>query len=56
MGQKWNQLQVIELEQNVFSSALFSTGEQKGTIDFDQEGERITVNFDQTLQVNDSFP
>ncbi len=26
--------------------------EQKGTIEYDQEGERITVNFDQKLEVN----
>ena len=30
-------------------------GEQKGTIEYDKEGERITVNFEKKLEVIDRF-
>jgi hypothetical protein len=32
---------------------VFLIGEQKGTIEYDQKGERITVNFGEKLEVND---
>ncbi len=36
----------------ILKKSGFSIDEQKGTIEYDQEGERITVNFDQKLEVN----
>ena len=32
-----------------------SLGEQKGTIEYDKEGERVTVNFEKKLEVIDRF-
>lgn len=51
---KLNQIRVVKKD---FSFLFFvfwkilCLEEQKGTIEYDKEGERITVNFDQKLQV-----
>jgi len=36
-------------------SFFFFIVEQKGTVDYDKEGERITVNFENNLEVIDYF-
>jgi hypothetical protein len=39
----------------MYSSEFVLIDEQKGTIDVDKEGERLTVNFSNKLEVNKNF-
>jgi len=59
--QNLNQVPMVKLvfiflyKRKIFLVFVFFIDEQTGTIEFDAEGERITVNFDQKLEVNDYF-